>query len=71
MKHFLYGGGWKKFEPLWNFIIKTRNLNNMLPILESILSKVEDKKTKFSCENTPPFMEELKPSTTTNINLNI
>jgi len=38
LKHFLYSGGWKKFEPLWNFIIKTRNLNNMLPLLESILS---------------------------------
>ncbi len=40
LKHFLYSGGWKKFEPLWNFIIKTRNLSHMLPLLESILSKV-------------------------------
>jgi radical SAM superfamily enzyme YgiQ (UPF0313 family) len=40
LKHFLYSGGWKKFEPLWNFVIKTKNLNNMLPLLESILSKV-------------------------------
>lgn len=39
-KHFFYSGGWKKFEPLWNFLIKTKNLNNMLPILESILAKV-------------------------------
>lgn len=43
LKHFLYAGGWKKFEPLWNFIIKTRGLNNMLPLLESILSKVKDR----------------------------
>jgi len=40
LKHFMYSGGWKKFEPLWNVLIKTRNLNNMLPLLESILSKV-------------------------------
>ena len=40
LKHFFYTGGWKKFEPLWNFLIKTKNLNNMLPILEAILSKV-------------------------------
>ncbi|NLR89839.1 B12-binding domain-containing radical SAM protein [Flammeovirga agarivorans] len=40
LKHFMYSGGWKKFEPLWNFIIKSKNLNTMLPILESILSKV-------------------------------
>lgn len=41
LKHFFYSGGWKKFEPVWNFLIKTRNLNGMLPVLESILSKVK------------------------------
>lgn len=40
LKHFFYAGGWKKFEPLWNFIIKSRSLSGMLPLLESILSKV-------------------------------
>lgn len=40
LKHLFYSGGWKKFEPLWNFLIKTKNLNNMLPLLETILSKV-------------------------------
>lgn len=40
LKHLFYTGGWKKFEPIWNFMIKTKNLNNMLPLLESILSKV-------------------------------
>jgi len=40
MKHFFYTGGWKKFEPVWNFLIKSRSLNSMLPILEAILSKV-------------------------------
>lgn len=41
LKHLFYSGGWKKFEPLWNIIIKTQSLNNMLPLLESILSKVK------------------------------
>jgi len=40
IKHFAYAGGWKKFEPFWNVIIKTEGLNKMLPLLESILSKV-------------------------------
>jgi radical SAM superfamily enzyme YgiQ (UPF0313 family) len=43
IKHFTYAGGWKKFEPLWNFMIKTKGLNKMLPLLESILSKVNTK----------------------------
>ena len=46
LKHFAYAGGWKKFEPIWNFLIKTKNLNNTLPVLESILSKVKTKPQK-------------------------
>lgn len=45
IKHFTYSGGWKKFEPLWNFIIKTKGLNNMLPLLEAVLSKAQNKKS--------------------------
>ncbi len=41
IKHFAYAGGWKKFEPVWNFVIKTRGLNKMLPLLEGILEKKE------------------------------
>jgi hypothetical protein len=44
LKHFAYAGGWKKFEPLWNFMIKTKGLNKMLPLLESILSRVKSGK---------------------------
>lgn len=40
LKHFAYAAGWKKFEPVWNFLIKTRHLNDMLPVLEAILAKV-------------------------------
>lgn len=43
MKHLFYAGGWKKFESVWNFLIKTKGLNHMLPVLESILSKVKTK----------------------------
>ena len=47
IKHFAYAGGWKKFEPMWNFLIKTEGLNKMLPLLEAILSTVRktDNKT--------------------------
>lgn len=41
LKHFFYTGSWKKFEPVWNVLIKTQGLNQMLPILEAILSKVK------------------------------
>ncbi len=53
IKHFAYAGGWKKFEPLWNFLIKTQGLNNMLPLLEAILSKV--RKTGANDQPLSPF----------------
>jgi len=58
LKHFLYSGGWKKFEPLWNFIIKTKNLNNMLPLLESILTKVNYNKQESPLESPTAFIEK-------------
>jgi len=38
LRHVAYAGGWKKFEPLWDFVIKTRRVCRLLPVLESVLS---------------------------------
>ena len=40
VKHFAYSAGWKKFEFLWNAIIRGRQLRVMTPVLEAVLSKV-------------------------------
>jgi radical SAM superfamily enzyme YgiQ (UPF0313 family) len=39
-KHFFYATGWKKFEPLWDLVIRARQLRLMTPMLEGVLSKV-------------------------------
>ncbi|MGP1397566.1 MAG: B12-binding domain-containing radical SAM protein [Inquilinaceae bacterium] len=39
-KHFFYAAGWKKFEPLWDLVIRARRLRVMTPLLEGVLSKV-------------------------------
>ncbi len=39
-KHFAYSAGWRKFEPLWDAVIRTRQLRTMTPMLEGVLSKV-------------------------------
>ena len=39
-KHFFYAAGWKKFEPLWDLVIRLRQLHAMTPLLEGVLSKV-------------------------------
>jgi len=40
LKHFAYAAGWKKFEPLWDLVIKARRLGAMTPMLEAVLSRV-------------------------------
>src|SRR5262249_43128339 len=39
-KHFCYAAGWKKFERLWDLVIRARQLPMMTPLLEGVLSKV-------------------------------
>jgi len=39
-KHFFYATGWKKFEPLWDMMIRAKQLRAMTPLLEGVLSKV-------------------------------
>lgn len=47
LKHLCYTGGWKKFEPVWNFLIKTHSLNHILPVLESVLSRVKPSQSRL------------------------
>jgi hypothetical protein len=53
LKHFAYAGGWKKFEPAWNFLIKSKVLNTTLPVLEAVLSKVHN--TRKGKQDVSPF----------------
>jgi radical SAM superfamily enzyme YgiQ (UPF0313 family) len=39
-KHFFYAAGWKKFEPLWDAVIRVKQLRLMTPLLEAVLSKI-------------------------------
>jgi len=38
LRHLAYAGGWKKFEPLWDLLIRSRQVLYALPVLESILA---------------------------------
>jgi radical SAM superfamily enzyme YgiQ (UPF0313 family) len=37
LRHFAYAAGWKKFEPLWDLVIRAKRAGMMLPMLEMIL----------------------------------
>jgi radical SAM superfamily enzyme YgiQ (UPF0313 family) len=38
LRHLAYAGGWKKFEPFWDIIIRLKRVGNLLPVLETVLA---------------------------------
>jgi radical SAM superfamily enzyme YgiQ (UPF0313 family) len=52
-KHFFYASGWKKFELVWDLLIRARQLRWMTPMLEGVLSRVTGEKTKQPREVEP------------------
>lgn len=39
LRHVAYAAGWKKFEPLWDVVIRAKRAGMMLPALETILGE--------------------------------
>jgi radical SAM superfamily enzyme YgiQ (UPF0313 family) len=37
LRHLAYSGGWKKFEPLWDLVIRMQRVANFRPLLEVLL----------------------------------
>jgi radical SAM superfamily enzyme YgiQ (UPF0313 family) len=55
LRHFAYATGWKKFEPLWDFVIRTKQATRMLPLLETILEEFGRHKAQGeNCEEVSP-----------------
>lgn len=38
LRHIAYAGGWKKLEPLWDWVIRAKRVANFLPVLETVLA---------------------------------
>ena len=38
LRHMAYAGGWKKFEPVWDQVIRLKRVRRMMPLLEAVLS---------------------------------
>ena len=38
LRHLAYTGGWKKFEPLWDWVIRLKRVTDFLPVLEGVLA---------------------------------
>jgi radical SAM superfamily enzyme YgiQ (UPF0313 family) len=53
LKHFFYSAGWKKFERAWDLAIRIKQLSQMRPLLEAVLSQVTNSPTDSPPEVMP------------------
>ncbi|MBN1260372.1 MAG: B12-binding domain-containing radical SAM protein [Anaerolineae bacterium] len=53
LRHLAYAGGWKKFEPLWHWIIKAGGLTACLPVLERVLQGLQGQRSGLLLEENP------------------
>ena len=53
LRHIAYAGGWKKFEPLWDWVIRAKRATRMLPVLETVLSGFGTVKPDIEAEPQP------------------
>ncbi|HYP20555.1 MAG TPA: radical SAM protein [Chloroflexia bacterium] len=63
LRHAAYAGGWKKFERLWDVVIRARKVTRMLPVLETVLAEFGNRSdarvapTKASIVGSRPALE--------------
>lgn len=62
IRHVAYAGGWKKFEPLWDVIIRAKRVSTMLPVLEQVLTGLgahQPQKKGGESSSTMPLIEQV------------
>jgi hypothetical protein len=52
-RHFAYAAGWKKFEPLWDLVLRARLVAYMRPVLERVLLGLERRPERQCVELAP------------------
>jgi len=63
-KHFFYASGWKKFEPVWDILIRARQLNRITPMLEGVLARVTRRKRQQPAQVETQLLPVIQPETT-------
>jgi radical SAM superfamily enzyme YgiQ (UPF0313 family) len=54
LRHLAYSAAWKKFEPMWDLIIRLQKVAHMLPWLERILEGFEPSNPKAKLQASAP-----------------
>lgn len=72
LRHFAYAAGWKKFEPLWDFVLRAKRVAQMRPVLEAVLNPVGQTITFRRLSDTPdPQRKDLETRSTSPISLKV
>ena len=58
LRHIAYAGAWKKFEPLWDIIIRARQVNRVLPFLEAVLDNFWQGKRRLNQPGIPNSLRQ-------------
>ncbi len=56
-RHFGYTAGWKKFEPVWDWVIRARRINNFIPLLELLLAEFGKRGEVKLAESEPDALQ--------------
>jgi radical SAM superfamily enzyme YgiQ (UPF0313 family) len=62
LKHFFYSAGWKKFERAWDFVIRMKQLSQLRPVLEAVLSPVRKNEKPATQAGSTAFRRNLPES---------
>jgi radical SAM superfamily enzyme YgiQ (UPF0313 family) len=61
LRHLGYAGGWKKFEPMWDWVIRAKRVSNLLPVLEQVLAGFASGSNKGSSDSEKFSRHQNKP----------
>lgn len=61
-RHVAYAAGWKKFEPMWDWVIRAKRVSNLLPTLEQVLVGFGQKPANKIVQGDLPSLNPLSRS---------
>jgi radical SAM superfamily enzyme YgiQ (UPF0313 family) len=53
-RHLAYTGAWKKAEPIWDFLIRLKQVNHLLPSLENVLTSFGKRVPQLTIQTQQP-----------------
>ena len=57
LRHIAYAGGWKKLEPMWDWVIRAKRVAHLLPVLETVLAGFHSRLSGEVSNSSTSFLE--------------